>query len=104
MPTFEKRGRYWRVRVRRRGYPVQSRTFDTKARADAWARSVEGEMDRGLFVDRTEGNDAVGRSEWDAPEIDQEVVIHGAASIAPGVFVQVRITDSAEFDLFGTLA
>lgn len=54
MPTFERRGRYWRVRVRRRGYPEQGRTFDTKGQAEAWARSVETEMDRGLFVDRTE--------------------------------------------------
>lgn len=54
MPTLEKRGRYWRVRIRRRGYPEQNRTFDSKALAEAWARSVEAEMDRGLFVDRTE--------------------------------------------------
>lgn len=54
MAAFEKRGRYWRVRVRRRGYPEQNRTFDNKARAEVWARTIEGEMDRGLYVDRTE--------------------------------------------------
>jgi integrase len=54
MAAFEKRGRYWRVRIRRRGYPEQNRTFDNKARAEAWARAIEGEMDRGLYVDRTE--------------------------------------------------
>jgi integrase len=54
MATIEKRGKYWRVRVRRSGYPPQSRTFDTKAQATIWARDVEAEMDRGVFVDRTE--------------------------------------------------
>src|SRR5690242_20000264 len=29
-------------------------TFDTKAEAQAWARRLESEMDRGTFVDRTE--------------------------------------------------
>jgi hypothetical protein len=54
MATFERRGRYWRVRVRRRGYPEQTRTFDSKAQAEVWARTIEGEMDRGLYLDRTE--------------------------------------------------
>jgi integrase len=54
MANIEKRGKYWRVRVRRAGYPPQSRTFDTKVQASIWARDVEAEMDRGIFVDRTE--------------------------------------------------
>ncbi len=54
MATIEKRGKYWRVRVRRAGYPPQSRTFDSKVQALIWARDVEGDMDRGIFVDRTE--------------------------------------------------
>ena len=45
---------YWRVQVRRQGYEPLSRTFDTKALAEAWARRTESEMDRGSFVDRTE--------------------------------------------------
>lgn len=57
MATFEKRGDLqWRAKVRRRGFPLQTRTFYTKADAEAWARSVEGEMDRGFFVDRTEAD------------------------------------------------
>jgi len=54
MAAFERRGKYWRVRVRRRGYPEQTRTFDSKMQAEVWARTIEGEMDRGLYVDRTE--------------------------------------------------
>ncbi|MBN6741694.1 site-specific integrase [Acidithiobacillus sp. MC6.1] len=44
----------WQARVRKRGYPVQTKTFRTKADAERWARSIENEMDRGVFVQRTE--------------------------------------------------
>lgn len=54
MATLEKRGDYWRVKIRRKGFPLQSRSFDTKAQAERWARDVENEMDKGIFVDRTE--------------------------------------------------
>ncbi|OAN52946.1 hypothetical protein A6A05_10320 [Magnetospirillum moscoviense] len=42
----------WQAKIRRHGFPSQSKTFDRKADADAWARSLEGEMDRGAFIDR----------------------------------------------------
>lgn len=45
---------YWRAQIRRQGYEPISRTFDTKAQAEVWARSVENEMDRGAYFDRTE--------------------------------------------------
>ena len=55
MATIQKRGDLqWRARVRRRGYPIQTRTFTTKTKAEAWGRQVEGEMDRGVFVSRAE--------------------------------------------------
>ena len=54
MATFSKRGDYWRAEVRRRGYPAQSRSFDTKPDAQAWARSVESEIDRGIWRDNRE--------------------------------------------------
>jgi len=44
----------WQARVRRRGYPVQIKTFNTRADAEAWARQVESEIDRGVFVSRVE--------------------------------------------------
>lgn len=46
--------RTWQVKVRRKGWPPLSATFDTKADASAWARQIEGEMDRGTFVSRSE--------------------------------------------------
>jgi hypothetical protein len=54
MPTLEKRGEYWRVKIRRKEFPNQTRSFDTKAQAQRWARDLERDMDRGFFVDRTE--------------------------------------------------
>ncbi|WP_426195515.1 integrase [Massilia sp. DWR3-1-1] len=44
----------WQVTIRRKGYPPQTKTFETKKRAEAWATIVESEMARGVFADRTE--------------------------------------------------
>jgi integrase len=46
--------RVWQVRIKRRGYPEAARTFDLKTEAEAWARQIESEMDRGVFVSRVE--------------------------------------------------
>ncbi|MDE1181517.1 site-specific integrase [Paraburkholderia sp.] len=55
MPTIRKRGQYqWEAQVRRRGYPAQSKTFNTKAEAEAWANMIESEMSRGIWVSRSE--------------------------------------------------
>ncbi|MBU2832106.1 hypothetical protein [Acidithiobacillus ferriphilus] len=55
MATFQLRGnRQWRAMIRRKGWPEQSRTFDSEADAERWARAVEEEMDRGIFVSRKE--------------------------------------------------
>jgi integrase len=55
MATFTKRGDLqWQAKIRRKGYPQQSKTFDTKADAEKWARSIELEMDRGRFVSTAE--------------------------------------------------
>ncbi len=52
MATFERRGQYWRVKVRRTGLPPQTRTFDNKTQAQLWARCVESDIDKGIVVDR----------------------------------------------------
>jgi integrase len=54
MATIRKRGNYsWEVQVRRRGYPSQTKTFDTRREAEAWGRMTEREMDSGSFLSRT---------------------------------------------------
>ncbi len=44
----------WQAKVRRRGYPPQSKTFERKTDAQRWATEVEAAMSRGVFVDRSE--------------------------------------------------
>jgi len=47
MAFFEQRKNGWRAQIRRRGMPSISRTFDLKSDAEAWAREVERELQRG---------------------------------------------------------
>lgn len=55
MATYRKRGPYqWQAQIRKKGYHLQTKTFDTKAAAETWARATEYEMDQGLFVSRAE--------------------------------------------------
>lgn len=55
MANIRKRGNYqWQCRVRKRGWPTQTKTFATRAEAEAWAATLESEMVRGVFLDRTE--------------------------------------------------
>ncbi|CAB3722869.1 tyrosine-type recombinase/integrase [Achromobacter kerstersii] len=52
MATIQKRGEYqYQVEIRRKGYPRQTRTFESKAQAEAWAREQEHKMDMGQFRD-----------------------------------------------------
>ena len=44
----------WQAQVRRRGQKPVVRTFKTKLEASRWARLLESEMDRGVFLDRTQ--------------------------------------------------
>ncbi|MCD6705479.1 MAG: site-specific integrase [Thiobacillus sp.] len=44
----------WNVRITRKGYPLQTKSFTTRSDADKWARTIESEMDRGCFVCRSE--------------------------------------------------
>lgn len=55
MATIRERGKYsFQVQVRRRGYPTQTRTFESRKEAEKWARQIEAEYDRGVYVDRAE--------------------------------------------------
>ncbi len=42
----------WQAKIRKKGYPVQNKTFRTKAEAENWAKVTESEMVRGAFIDR----------------------------------------------------
>ena len=44
----------WQAQVRRRGIKPVTKTFKTKLEASRWARLLESEIDRGVFLDRSE--------------------------------------------------
>jgi integrase len=49
MASFRQRGSNWQARIKRDGFPDQVKSFDAKAEAERWARSVESEMDGGGY-------------------------------------------------------
>ena len=56
-----------------------------------------------VIIDRREGDYYVGRTEFCSPEVDPEVLIPAdEQKLEIGAFYDVRITDSEEFDLYGT--
>jgi ribosomal protein S12 methylthiotransferase len=56
-----------------------------------------------VLVDRVEGDYYVGRTEFDSPEVDNEVLIKSKPDLylRLGDFTQVKIYDALEYDLFG---
>lgn len=53
MATIKKRGDYsWNAQIRKKGFPSQSKTFLTRSDAEKWARQIEAEMDRGIYLPR----------------------------------------------------
>ena len=54
-----------------------------------------------VIIDRREGDYYVGRTEYDSPEVDPEVLIPADGDVAVGQFVQVEIERADEFDLYG---
>ena len=56
-----------------------------------------------VIIDRREGDYYVGRTEFCSPEVDPEVLIPAdERKLEIGAFYDVKITDSEEFDLYGT--
>ena len=70
MACLQKRSGSWRAIVKRKGYGVQTRTFDSKADAGARARRIEEEMDRGIFVSRIEAESTTLAEALDRYEIE----------------------------------
>jgi ribosomal protein S12 methylthiotransferase len=57
------------------------------------------------LIDRKEDGYFIGRTEYDSPEVDNEVLISSENSeIAVGDFVNVKVSKADYFDLFGTLS
>jgi ribosomal protein S12 methylthiotransferase len=54
-----------------------------------------------VLIEEVVGDEYRGRTEADAPEVDNDVYVRAAGTLQPGTFVDVLIDDAAEFDLFG---
>lgn len=56
-----------------------------------------------VIIDRKEGDWYVGRTEYDSPDVDCEVLIPANRSLNIGSFYQIRITRTEEFDLYAEI-
>ncbi len=55
-----------------------------------------------VMIDRKEGENFIGRTEYDSPDVDNEVLISAIDTYLPvGDFVNVEIIEAYEFDLIG---
>ena len=53
-----------------------------------------------MIIDRYEAGVYAGRTAYDSPEVDQEVLINAPqGTLKPGDIIEVVITDAGEFDL-----
>ncbi len=56
-----------------------------------------------VLIDRKEGGQFIGRTEFDSPEVDNEVIISASEYVRQGDFSYVKITSASEFDLSGNV-
>lgn len=54
-----------------------------------------------VIIDREEPDYYVGRTQYDSPEVDPEVLVEKSVTLRPGEFCDVEITSSAPFELIG---
>ena len=54
-----------------------------------------------VIVDKQENDYFVGRTEFDSPEVDNEVIIYSDQALKTGDFVEITISDAMEYDLIG---
>ena len=54
-----------------------------------------------VIVDREDDDYYVGRTQWDSPDVDPEVLISKRVHLTPGQFCQVKINEALPFELLG---
>ncbi|MDK2848823.1 MAG: hypothetical protein PWP34_2176 [Desulfuromonadales bacterium] len=110
MASINKRGPYqWQVKIRRKGYPLQSKTFETEEDAKKWARLIESEMDRGVFISQAEAEkttlqEALERYKKEitpgkkgAKQEISRINVLSASPLAPRYLASIRSTDIAKY-------
>ena len=53
-----------------------------------------------VIVDEVDAEGAIGRSHWDAPEIDGSVFLNGDSDLAPGDIVEAKVEHADDYDLW----
>jgi integrase len=109
MAAIRKRGPHqWEAQIRRRGFPPQSKTLNTKAEAEAWAQMIESEMARGVWLSRGEAeattlSDALDRYEREITPGKKSAVgeksflrIWRATPMSKSLMAAIRSTDVAK--------
>ena len=57
-----------------------------------------------VLIDRREGDYFIGRTEFDSPDVDNEVIVHSVNKrLRIGNFYNVRINSADDFDLIGEI-
>lgn len=100
IPRFNREGKLigYQAKVRRKGFPAESRVFDTKTDAKVWAADIEAQMKRGTFVNRTEAESTTLREALDRYLTEVTPKKKGARQEAARIR-QLRETRVAEYSL-----
>ncbi len=83
----------------------QEKIMALQARISRELNEAKAGKEYRVIIDRTEGDFYIGRTQYDSPEVDGEVLIEktAGAPLSVGRFYQVRITAAEEYDLYGTI-
>jgi integrase len=87
---FQRQNGTWQAKIRRHGWPSQSKTFDRKQDAEAWSRAVEREMDVGSFIQR---KDAERTTFADAAERYSQEVLPKLRSAVEGGYLLAKLVE-----------
>jgi len=63
------------------------------------ATKIGKEVD--VIIDEVDDEGPIGRTVWDAPEVDGAIELHGFKRAKPGDIVRARIVDAGDYDLVG---
>lgn len=82
-----------------------SRLMRLQQRISAEVQEQKVGQEMTVIIDRQEGEYYIGRTEFDSPEVDPEVLISASesADVVPGRMYRCRITSADDFDLYATI-
>jgi len=79
-----------------------SRIMDIQQEISAEINAAKVGNTARVLIDRQEDDYYIGRTQYDSPEVDNEILIRANGNVLKiGTFFDIKITDSEEFDLYG---